>query len=307
MVALTIDRVDPPQLTVPKIQTCRTCRGPVRPGFAQCYQCDLAARTAPGLLADVVAPIAYAVKGGDLARDLRWYKSARGDAMDPRERLAGMLADFLRERGDDVWRAAGMVAPPGALAVVPSGQGRPGDHPLLQVVKAAVARDSVARETRSGEPAAGEATAGTPLPVIPLSVRPGGAGRGRFVSAGWLRVGVQESRSRDQSAGHVPRPTFSQAPRPTSSPASGEVPRSAELAGLDILLVDDTWVSGASAQSAAATLKRAGAARVAIVVLGRHVDPADPRTADFARAISGSSALNSLFISLRNCIHLIVR
>jgi adenine/guanine phosphoribosyltransferase-like PRPP-binding protein len=45
----------------------------------------------------------------------------------------------------------------------------------------------------------------------------------------------------------------------------------------DVLLIDDTWVSGASAQSAAAALKLAGARRVAIVVLGRHLDPADPR------------------------------
>jgi hypothetical protein len=43
-----------------------------------------------------------------------------------------------------------------------------------------------------------------------------------------------------------------------------------------VLLLDDSWVSGASAQSAAAALKRAGARHVAVVVLGRHVDPADP-------------------------------
>ena len=43
-----------------------------------------------------------------------------------------------------------------------------------------------------------------------------------------------------------------------------------------MLLLDDTWVSGASAQSAAAALKQAGAGRVAVVVLGRHVNPRDP-------------------------------
>jgi len=35
-------------------------------------------------------------------------------------------------------------------------------------------------------------------------------------------------------------------------------------------------VSGASAQSAAAALKQAGARHVAVVVLGRHVNPDDP-------------------------------
>ena len=46
-------------------------------------------------------------------------------------------------------------------------------------------------------------------------------------------------------------------------------------AGASVLLLEDTWVSGASAQSAAAALKRAGARHVAVVVLGRYIDPAD--------------------------------
>jgi predicted amidophosphoribosyltransferase len=60
----------------------------------------------------------------------------------------------------------------------------------------------------------------------------------------------------------------------------------ARVSGADVLLVDDSWVSGASAQSAAAALKLAGAARVAIVVIGRHVDPSDPRSRDLVRALS---------------------
>jgi predicted amidophosphoribosyltransferase len=39
-----------------------------------------------------------------------------------------------------------------------------------------------------------------------------------------------------------------------------------------ILLIDDTWTTGASAQSAAAALKAAGAGPVAAVVLGRHLN-----------------------------------
>jgi predicted amidophosphoribosyltransferase len=38
-----------------------------------------------------------------------------------------------------------------------------------------------------------------------------------------------------------------------------------------VLLVDDTWTTGASAQSAAAALKRGGARTVAAVVIGRHL------------------------------------
>ena len=64
----------------PACGTCRTCRGPVQAGFARCYQCDLASSQAGGLLADVVAPIGYAVKGGQLAADLWHYKSGRAPA-----------------------------------------------------------------------------------------------------------------------------------------------------------------------------------------------------------------------------------
>jgi hypothetical protein len=38
-----------------------------------------------------------------------------------------------------------------------------------------------------------------------------------------------------------------------------------------VLLIDDTWTTGANAQSAAAALKRAGASHVAAVVIGRHL------------------------------------
>lgn len=39
-----------------------------------------------------------------------------------------------------------------------------------------------------------------------------------------------------------------------------------------ILLIDDTWTTGASAQSAAAALKAAGAGPIAAVVIGRHLN-----------------------------------
>jgi hypothetical protein len=41
----------------------------------------------------------------------------------------------------------------------------------------------------------------------------------------------------------------------------------------DVLLIDDTWTTGASAQSAAGALKAAGARTVGIIVMGRHVRP----------------------------------
>ncbi len=39
-----------------------------------------------------------------------------------------------------------------------------------------------------------------------------------------------------------------------------------------VLLIDDTWASGSSAQSAAAALKEAGSGPVGVVVIGRHMN-----------------------------------
>jgi hypothetical protein len=208
---------------------CRTCRGSAGAGFARCYQCELALSQAGGLLADAVALIGYAVRGGPLAADLRRYKSERVDAAAAAEaaaaagRLSGRLATFLAGPGRSVWAAAGMTAGPTAAAVVPSGQGRPGAHPLAAVVRSCV-----------------------DLPLVRLASVPAEV-HGRGVNPGWVRVGDP-------------------------------------VAGGDVLVVDDTWVSGGSAQSAAAALKLAGARRVAVVVLGRHVNPADPRSAAFLAA-----------------------
>lgn len=44
------------------------------------------------------------------------------------------------------------------------------------------------------------------------------------------------------------------------------------ISGDAVLLLDDTWTTGANAHSAAAALKRAGAGPVAAVVIGRHLN-----------------------------------
>lgn len=183
------------------------------------------------MLADVVAPVGYAVRGGPLASDLRTYKSdraAEADVAAAGVRLRGMLAAFLAAHADSVWAAAGMGAGPSKAAVVPSGQGRPGAHPLRELVLGCVA-----------------------LPAVRLAIEPR-AIHSRGVNPGWVRV---------------------------QDPVDGA----------DVVVVDDTWVSGGSAQSVAAALKLAGARHVAVIVLGRHVNPEDPRSAAFMTAAENFS------------------
>jgi hypothetical protein len=210
--------VRPPD-SVPFPASCVVCRGPVRPGFARCYQCGRHARLGPGLLADAVVPVSYAVKGTALAADLWRYKSWRAPSASARTAVLVLLLAFLHDHGACVWRHAGMPAP-GRLAVVPTGCGRPGPHPLLELASPYLR-----------------------LPLTRLVIRPGSQGRD-----------LNLNRFRAE---------------PTA-------------AGARVLLLDDSWVSGASAQSAAAALKLAGARQVAIVVLGRHIDPADPGTGPWA-------------------------
>jgi hypothetical protein len=199
-----------PAVPGPGPGVCACCHGRAGPGRARCFHCRLHAESAPGLLADVVAPVACAPKGSRLATDLWVYKSDRPGAREAGGSLLAMLLVFLRDEGPGVWRRAGMPAP-ACACVVPSGRGRPGPHPLQALVRGCLA-----------------------LPWVPLLARPGADTWGRVLDPGRFC-----------------------APRP--------------LTGQAVLLLDDTWTSGATAQSAAVALRRAGARSVAVVVIGRHL------------------------------------
>jgi hypothetical protein len=199
-----------PAVPDPGPGVCACCHGRARPGFARCFHCRLHAESAPGLLADVVAPVACAPKGSRLATDLWVYKSDRPGAREAGGTLLAMLLVFLREEGPRIWQRAGMPAP-ACACVVPSGRGRPGPHPLQALVRGCLA-----------------------LPWVPLLARPGADAWGRVLDPGRFC-----------------------APHP--------------LTGQAVLLLDDTWTSGGTAQSAAVALKRAGARSVAVVVIGRHL------------------------------------
>jgi predicted amidophosphoribosyltransferase len=74
-------------------------------------------------------------------------------------------------------------------------------------------------------------------------------------------------------------------------PEKYEVSRN--LGDHSVLLIDDTWTTGANAQSAAAALKSAGAGAVGAVVIGRHVnrdwDENDRRLKQMERPFDWSS------------------
>lgn len=116
---------------------CVVCHGPSGRGNSRCYQCDLHAQCAPDGLANVVAPVAFAVKGSPHARMLWQYKSAR-PAADARAAAAltlrALLLVFLRDHGRCLWQAAG-IAGPTHVAVVPTARGRPGRHPLRALIE----------------------------------------------------------------------------------------------------------------------------------------------------------------------------
>ncbi len=54
-----------------------------------------------------------------------------------------------------------------------------------------------------------------------------------------------------------------------------QVPHPAKVAGRRILLLDDVLTTGATAESCARALKRAGAARVHVLALARFVKASD--------------------------------
>jgi hypothetical protein len=89
-------------------------------------------------------------------------------------------------------------------------------------------------------------------------------------------VGVTRSRHRDLL---TPLPGAADLGRNASAGRYG----SSALQGENVLIIDDTWTTGSHAQSAASALKAAGAGRVAVVVLGRHLDSTYGDTAALVR------------------------
>jgi vacuolar-type H+-ATPase subunit F/Vma7 len=169
--------------------------------------------------ADVVVPIALAVKGGQLAHELSAYKNSSSAEARARLRvgLAAVLWRWLALHEECMAQAVGVESFP-IVTTVPSTSGRT-DEPVQDMVERIV-----------------------------------GVTRDRYQSVLVANKGLPAAREA--------RPDL----YTTSRAFSGEA----------VLLIDDTWTTGAHAQSAAAALKHAGAGAVAVAVVGRHFSTRQP-------------------------------
>lgn len=202
---------------------CVVCRRDTN-RFTRCFHCNRHHAGFQGEVADVVVPIAIAVKGDQLARELWRYKNSDvgKERRDFTNGLAFVLAAFLSRHEDCLARAVG-IDRFDLVTSVPS--------------------------TR------------TPEPLAEVLGRQVGRTRARFATA--LRADAPNNDELD----------------PTTVTLIGDV------AGRSILLVDDTWTTGASLQSAAVALRRAGAVTIAGLVIGRHFDPNHERAGAYLEKV----------------------
>ena len=201
------------------MRTCHICAAPVD-GHSLCWRCRDHQRILG--LADLVAPLAYAVDDTDSAAVLRNYKNH--PLRRERERCASIISEFLRLGISLHERCLGPVAgqPVSARVVIPSLTSRIGIHPMASIVESL---------GLTGD----------------LALRPALDARcDRVVDAEkFMVVGA--------------------------------------VTGHHVLVLDDVWTTGANAQSAAFALRRAGAAAVSVMVIGRWLNPCHPLSARFIR------------------------
>lgn len=229
---------------------CPTCLATVSRGYSRCHACSVVARQLGCDLVQVV-PVALAPRGGSLHRTLVAYKAAAAPAT--RYDAASLLAAALSRHLAAFRPAADGRAPFELVATVPSsGPGRAswhGVHPLVEVVRRAL--DAVDGSRR----------------VAPLEILARGpAALGHLLASRDGYRAVAGPGGRDQGR-DLARADVDAAPRAADAgPAGGSAAR--------VLVVDDLYTSGARAQSAAFALRRAGLDVVAVVPIGRLVEPA---------------------------------
>lgn len=201
---------------------CAACWTAVDRDFRLCFQCNAARNKFGRQLADVVVPVALAVKREQLAHELWHYKYDVDPSVRARlsTRLAAVLWRFLGEHEEHIAETVD-VSEFDIVTTVPGTREREGEHPLERI-------------------------AGTIV----------GQTRGRF----------ETLLTRGPGAGTAPHTLTADRYRATRALRDDPA----------VLLIDDTWTTGGNAQSAALALRAAGAATVAVVVIGRHFDRSFP-------------------------------
>lgn len=112
---------------------CAVCKKAILPGWNQCFQCNTH-RTDLSYTADVVVPIALAVKRDQWAYELSSYKNSSSPAArySLAIRLGAVLWRWLEHHESCVERYAGVTEFP-LVTAVPSTRGRT-DHPLPRIL-----------------------------------------------------------------------------------------------------------------------------------------------------------------------------
>jgi hypothetical protein len=113
----------------PKI-TCRVCAAPVD-GFDCCWRCEQARRI--GGVADVVAPLTYAIAGTRSAALVRDYKNhpARSVRESHGAVINGLVRLGITRHERCIGCAVGLAV--SCRLIIPSLTGRPGRHPLAEL------------------------------------------------------------------------------------------------------------------------------------------------------------------------------
>ena len=175
-------------------------------------------------MADLVAPLVYAIGGTESAATLSMYKNH--PVRTQRECRAQIVAELLMSAVLLHENCFGAVAgvPVSVRTVIPSLTYRSGVHPLTSIA------ESIGL-------------------VVDSVLVPGSEARcDRNVNAGKFTVDL-----------------------------------AADVAGRHVLVIDDVWTTGSNAQSAALTLRRAGAAAVSVLIIGRWLNPRNRLTQRFIR------------------------
>jgi hypothetical protein len=214
--------------------TCHTCHGPTCPGDSRCWCCRHVGRVlGPG--PSTVVPMALYRPGDQLHKVLRGYKDAGSATTRQRlaARLAAMSEQFLWIHGSCLTAAVGPVD---ALCVVPPSRRRPGLEPPPA-------------GHRGCQPYPGP-------PVAPL-------------------LGVLDQ---VESLSGLPRLALTRTagttmPRHLWAPPDAYAVCGTTRPGTRVLLLDDTWTTGAHVRSATAALTDAGIDVAGVLVAGRCIEP----------------------------------